>query len=107
LPTSGSVVTTGQGQLADGTTYRYWTFNGKVPGPFVRVRVGEADLLTLDLHASVVARLDTVLSTTGDAPTPESDTEDSDEADGAGPLTLAIELKDDEADTGPEPAAAA
>ena len=29
------------GQLADGTTYRYWTFNGKVPGPMVRVRVGD------------------------------------------------------------------
>lgn len=29
------------GQLADGTSYRYWTFNGKVPGPFVRVRVGD------------------------------------------------------------------
>jgi hypothetical protein len=26
------------GELADGTTYRYWTFNGQVPGPFVRVR---------------------------------------------------------------------
>ena len=30
-----------EGQLDDGTTYRYWTFNGKVPGPFVRVRVGD------------------------------------------------------------------
>jgi nitrite reductase (NO-forming) len=30
-----------EGKLADGTTYRYWTFNGKVPGPFVRVRVGD------------------------------------------------------------------
>ncbi len=29
------------GRLADGTTYDYWTFNGKVPGPFVRVRVGD------------------------------------------------------------------
>lgn len=29
------------GQLDDGTTYRYWTFNGKVPGPMVRVRVGD------------------------------------------------------------------
>jgi nitrite reductase (NO-forming) len=27
-------------RLADGSTYRYWTFNNKVPGPFVRVRVG-------------------------------------------------------------------
>ena len=29
------------GQLADGSTYHYWTFNGKVPGPFVRVRIGD------------------------------------------------------------------
>lgn len=35
------------GQLADGTTYRYWTFNGKVPGPFVRVRVGDTVEVTM------------------------------------------------------------
>ncbi|HZP21230.1 MAG TPA: multicopper oxidase domain-containing protein, partial [Bauldia sp.] len=29
------------GRLDDGTSYNYWTFNGKVPGPFVRVRVGD------------------------------------------------------------------
>jgi nitrite reductase (NO-forming) len=29
------------GRLDDGAPYRYWTFNGKVPGPFVRVRVGD------------------------------------------------------------------
>jgi nitrite reductase (NO-forming) len=34
------------GQLADGTTYQYWTFNGKVPGPFFRVRVGD----TVEVH---------------------------------------------------------
>ena len=28
------------GKLASETTYVYWTFNGKVPGPFLRVRVG-------------------------------------------------------------------
>jgi nitrite reductase (NO-forming) len=31
-----------EGQLADGTTFKYWTFNGQVPGPFLRVRVGDA-----------------------------------------------------------------
>jgi nitrite reductase (NO-forming) len=36
-----------EGQLADGTTYKYWTFNGKVPGPFVRVRVGDTVQVTL------------------------------------------------------------
>ena len=29
------------GRLSDGATYRYWTFNQKVPGPFIRVRVGD------------------------------------------------------------------
>ncbi|WP_426323080.1 copper-containing nitrite reductase [Pseudoduganella sp. R-43] len=29
------------GQMMDGTTYKYWTFNSKVPGPFIRVRVGD------------------------------------------------------------------
>jgi nitrite reductase (NO-forming) len=36
------------GQLADGTTYKYWTYNNKVPGPFVRVRVGD----TVDVNMS-------------------------------------------------------
>ena len=34
------------GKLDDGSVYHYWTFNGKVPGPFVRVRVGD----TVDVH---------------------------------------------------------
>mgnify|MGYP003288541448 CR=1 FL=1 len=29
------------GRLAEDTTYPYWTFNGQVPGPFIRVRVGD------------------------------------------------------------------
>ena len=32
---------------ATGTTYRYWTFDGKVPGPFIRVRQGDTVELTL------------------------------------------------------------
>lgn len=35
-----------QGQLADKTTYNFWTFNGKVPGPMLRVRVGD----TVEVH---------------------------------------------------------
>jgi nitrite reductase (NO-forming) len=34
------------GKLTDGSTYRYWTFNRKVPGPFIRVRVGD----TVEVH---------------------------------------------------------
>jgi nitrite reductase (NO-forming) len=30
-----------EGRLAEATTFGYWTFNGKVPGPFLRVRVGD------------------------------------------------------------------
>lgn len=53
-----------KGRLADGTTFNYWTFNGKVPGPFLRVRVGDTVELRLknaansrmihsiDLHAA-------------------------------------------------------
>lgn len=51
------------GQLADGTTYEYWTFNGTVPGPMIRVREGDtvelrlknredsSTLHSIDLHA--------------------------------------------------------
>ena len=51
------------GKLANETTYNYWTFNGKVPGPFLRVRLGDTVKLTfknretsrmihsVDLHA--------------------------------------------------------
>jgi nitrite reductase (NO-forming) len=34
------------GQLAEGTTFTYWTFNDRVPGPFYRVRVGD----TVEVH---------------------------------------------------------
>jgi nitrite reductase (NO-forming) len=35
-----------EGKLSDGVTYTYWTFDGKVPGPFIRVRVGD----TVEVH---------------------------------------------------------
>src|SRR5689334_19281437 len=56
---------TGVLDAASGTTYRYWTFNGKVPGPFIRVRQGDTVEVTLnndksdtmvhsiDLHAAL------------------------------------------------------
>ncbi|HKY94419.1 MAG TPA: copper-containing nitrite reductase [Kiloniellales bacterium] len=36
-----------EAKLADGTVFRYWTFNGQVPGPFVRVRAGDTVEVTL------------------------------------------------------------
>jgi len=35
-----------EGRLAEGATFGFWTFNGKVPGPFLRVRVGD----TVEVH---------------------------------------------------------
>jgi nitrite reductase (NO-forming) len=35
-----------EGQLGEGTTFTYWTFDGTVPGPFLRVRQGD----TVELH---------------------------------------------------------
>jgi nitrite reductase (NO-forming) len=40
------------GKLDDGTTYTYWTFGAKVPGPMLRVRQGDTVELTLANPAS-------------------------------------------------------
>lgn len=66
----------------------------------VRVRITGCDLLTLDVHASVVARIDDAAgpadASTGDAAnaSAESDDADDDNSASAGPLTLAIDLQD-------------
>jgi exoribonuclease-2 len=54
-------------------------------GAHVRVKITGTDLLTLDLHANVVARLD-------DAPATEAEPDADDLVDNAGPLTLAIDV---------------
>ena len=48
IPTRGGQVVSinldtieAKGQLDDETTYDFWTFNGKVPGSLLRVRVGD------------------------------------------------------------------
>ncbi|MGC4078322.1 MAG: RNB domain-containing ribonuclease [Rubrivivax sp.] len=55
-------------------------------GARLRARVAGIDLLTLDLHATLVARID-------DEP-PEAVAEVDDEAEAVGPLTLAIDVDD-------------
>jgi len=63
-------------------------------GARVRVRIGATDLLTLDVHASVVARVDGEIARTFDAGAEESADDAADEgAPQAGPLTLAIETE--------------
>jgi exoribonuclease-2 len=69
-------------------------------GARVRVRITGSDALTLDLHASVALRLDDAVTPADDVPVDDAEVEEA--ADSAGPLTLAIDLKDDDA----EPSAA-
>jgi exoribonuclease-2 len=74
-------------------------------GARVRVRVTGCDLLTLDVFANLVARLDDPGTTADDAVVPdETDAEDGSAS--AGPLTLAIDLQDDGSDPEAAPAAA-
>jgi exoribonuclease-2 len=60
-------------------------------GTHVRVRVDGVDLLTLDLHARLVARLDDATAP-ADAATEQADDVDEAEDIGSGPLTLAIDV---------------
>jgi len=39
-----------EGRLADGVSYMFWTFGGKVPGKFMRVREGDLVEMHLDNH---------------------------------------------------------
>ena len=71
-------------------------------GAHVRVRVEGIDLMTLDLHASVVARLAEQAMPADAAPDDEAD-----EAAAAMPLTVALDLADGAGPGASEPAAAA
>jgi exoribonuclease-2 len=66
-------------------------------GSRVRVRVAGTDLLTLDLHAQLLARLDVAVPADSDAVDAAAEAED--EVDSAGPLTLAIDLGEPAGDT--------
>ncbi|MGH8795782.1 MAG: ribonuclease catalytic domain-containing protein, partial [Caldimonas sp.] len=71
-------------------------------GARVRTRIGATDLLTLDVHASVVERLDDAAARAADAATDDPADDAVDEtAVAAGPLTLAIESADDAAGATP------
>ncbi len=61
-------------------------------GAHVRVAVGSTDLLTLDIHASLVARLDDVASAAGGQ---EAESESDETNESAGPLSLAIDVQSD------------
>ena len=73
----------------------------------VRVRINGCDLLTLDLHASVAARIDDPATPADDAVEFTDADADGDDAAAAGPLSLAIDLKDVDSDAAAEAGASA
>jgi exoribonuclease-2 len=70
----------------------------------VRVRIGAIDLLTLDAHASLVARLDDASATADDALV--DDSEEAEAEQSAAPLALAIDVQDADEAAGPHQSAA-
>ncbi len=69
-------------------------------GTHVRLRITGTDLLTLDVHANVIARIDDIAAAQAGAEAGD----DTDAEEGAGPLTLAIDMQSDEAaDAGAQP----
>jgi exoribonuclease-2 len=71
-------------------------------GARVRVRITGTDLLTLDVHASVLQRLDDPGTTADDAVVDETEVEEP-----TGALTLAIDMADDSKETPADEAAVA
>jgi exoribonuclease-2 len=61
-------------------------------GSGVRVRVGTADLLTLDLTATVVARRAEASDAAASIPADASEGDDEDAEVAAGPLSIAIDV---------------
>jgi exoribonuclease-2 len=72
-------------------------------GARVRVRITGTDLLTLDLHASVLQRLDDPATNADDAVVEDNEIEEAT----AGPLTLAIDVQGDATDEAPATSAVA
>jgi exoribonuclease-2 len=65
-------------------------------GVRVRVRITGSDELTLDLHASVIAKIAVEAEPADAAQAADDQADDAgDDADSAGPLTLAIDLSGD------------
>lgn len=75
--------------------------DGLPRGARVRVRVAGTDLLSLDVHASVAARLDDPATAADDAPVDDDEIEPA----AAAPIALAIDLADAEPPAAPAPLA--
>ncbi|MCO5111860.1 MAG: RNB domain-containing ribonuclease [Burkholderiaceae bacterium] len=65
-------------------------------GARLRVRLGEVDEISLDLHGTVLERLDDPLDTSDDGPVDDEGGEDDDSAV-AGPIAIAVDVNEPEA----------
>ena len=60
-------------------------------GARVRVKLGEMDLITLDITGTVVERLDTPVATPGETDSPDEDAEDDEVS---GPIAIAVDVSE-------------
>ena len=65
---------------------------GLMRGARVRVKLGQVDLMALDVNGTVIAHLDAPVASAN--PDPESEDSDDEDALAAGPLTIAVDLND-------------
>ena len=68
-------------------------------GARLRVKLGEVDEITLDLHGTVLERLDDPLDTSDEGPVDDESDEDGEDGDSAvaGPIAIAVDMNDTEA----------
>jgi exoribonuclease II len=76
---------------------------GMARGARVRVKLGQADLISLDIHGTITARLDDPQDPSDDAPLDDEDSEDTSTV--AGPIAIAVDLNDTDSPPDPTPAA--
>jgi len=69
-------------------------------GARIRAKLGEVDEISLDVHGTLVERLDDPLDPSDDGPVDEDD-EDS---VASGPIAIAVDMNEPEAPTGDNPA---
>lgn len=70
-------------------------------GARVRVKLGDIDEITLDIHGTITERLDDPMDSSDDAPVDESA---EDEEDVAGPIAIAVDVNDTESSSADTPA---
>ena len=71
--------------------------SGLPRGARVRVKLGDIDEVTLDIHGTVTERLDTPAETAESSS--DADASDDDEDAGAGPIAIAVDMTESDAST--------